>query len=264
MPPKSNRKDNYSFTNSVQQQMMKAWQPVPTMTFAIVSFIIIGVIFLFLGIFIIVLSRHTTEISFRYDDLCDPETLCSVQVTFQENISQPIYFYYELDSFYQNYRSYFKSKSREQLLGNYLAAEDLEDCKPAIYNKDIPTKYSITGAALDPNQPAFPCGLIARSFFNDTFRIYKDGSKVSIKETGITWENGENQIYKNLDESQKNLQWLDIEDEHFIVWMRVSPLSGFKKLWGIIEEDIKNGTYTVEILNSKPLGFSFRLSFWLK
>ena len=36
---------------------------------------------------------------------------------------------------------------------------------------------SVTGAPLNPNDVAFPCGFIAYSFFNDTFSI--DGFPMS-------------------------------------------------------------------------------------
>lgn len=234
---------------------MKAWQPVPTMTVAIISLGIVSVIFLFLGIFILVAARNTVEIRVRYDEICEPESLCALKIIFQENISQPIYFYYELGSFYQNDRTYFKSKSSKQLKGNYLSSGELDDCEPAIYNKDMPTKYSITGDLLDPDQPAFPCGLIARSFFNDTFQLLKESEEVFINEEGISWS-GDSVKYKNLDTSQKSLQWIDIENEHFVVWMRVAPLSGFKKLWGVIEDDLLEGNYTLNIMNSKHLSHS--------
>ena len=39
-------------------------------------------------------------------------------------------------------------------------------------------------------------------------------------------------------------------DEHFIVWMRTSALSNFRKLWGRINTDIPKGTsITVAIAN---------------
>ena len=32
-----------------------------------------------------------------------------------------------------------------------------------------------------------------------------------------------------------------MKDEHFINWMRPAGLSKFKKLWGIIREDLEEG-----------------------
>ena len=32
--------------------------------------------------------------------------------------------------------------------------------------------------------------------------------------------------------------WMDLENEHFIVWMETSGLPNFLKLWGRIEEDL--------------------------
>lgn len=57
-------------------------------------------------------------------------------------------------------------------------------------------------------------------------------------------------FYKNPPYYQK-LQWINVSDEHFMVWMRISPLNRFKKLWGRIEIDLKAGDYILEIENSK-------------
>jgi len=61
------------------------------------------------------------------------------------------------------------------------------------------------------------------------------------------------------------VQWLDMEDEHFIVWMRTAGLPNFRKLWGKIDsQDLEAGTYNVEIKNRyKVSDFSGTKSFVL-
>lgn len=67
---------------------------------------------------------------------------------------------------------------------------DTSACFPVVYNKDLKiTTQSEGGTELDPDAVAHPCGIAARSFFNDTFTISKsDGSDVPISEEGIAWE----------------------------------------------------------------------------
>lgn len=45
-------------------------------------------------------------------------------------------------------------------------------------------------------------------------------------------------------------QWLDMENEHFIVWMRLSGLPNFRKLWGKIEGGLDVGMYQIEVANN--------------
>merc|ERR1711937_1076450 len=45
------------------------------------------------------------------------------------------------------------------------------------------------------------------------------------------------------------IQWIDMTDEHFIVWMRTAGLPNFRKLWGRIDGDLKAGKYKLEISN---------------
>ena len=98
---------------------------------------------------------------------------------------------------------------------------------------------------VDGDEAANPCGLIAKSVFNDTFVLVDDtGTVISIDEEGIAWESDINHKFERLDE-WKEKQWLDVEDEHFIVWMRTAAFPSFRKLWGKIDEDLKKGTYTV-------------------
>lgn len=47
----------------------------------------------------------------------------------------------------------------------------------------------------------------------------------------------------------EDIQWLDMTDPRFIVWMRNAGLPNFRKLYGVIEDDIAPGNYTLEIDN---------------
>ena len=107
--------------------------------------------------------------------------------------------------------------------------------------------------------PATPCGLIAKSFFNDTFILRKEnGNTVDILENNIAWASDVQFRFGNVDpmdvtpavDSWNKAQWLDMTDEHFIVWMRTAALPNFRKLWGRIPDDVESGTYTLSIENN--------------
>ena len=48
----------------------------------------------------------------------------------------------------------------------------LSDCDPIIYmNSTGRTKFINVNAPFNPGMPAFPCGLVAKSYFNDTYKL---------------------------------------------------------------------------------------------
>ena len=53
---------------------------------------------------------------------------------------------------------------------------------------------SVSGKYLSPDMPANPCGLIAKSVFNDSFDIFKGNislgeiEKLNTSKIGIAWE----------------------------------------------------------------------------
>ena len=115
---------------------------------------------------------------------------CVINIEIDSDIQPPIYVYYQLDNFYQNHRRYVKSRSNKQLLGNLLTEEELtDDCSPIVLNRDIGRFVSVDKVTpLKMDEPAFPCGLVAKSLFNDTFSLAKtDGEEVVMTTTGIAW-----------------------------------------------------------------------------
>jgi len=76
-----------------------------------------------------------------------------------------------------------------------------------------------------------------------------DGENITVNEKDIAWSAHKELKYKNTDDLSK--QWINITDEHFIVWMRPAGLPNFRKLWGRIEDiDLKRGqTVTLTVIN---------------
>jgi len=142
------------------------------------------------------------------------------------DIKGPIYVYYQLDNFYQNHRRYVKSRNNDQLVGNYKKVGELTDCDPIIKVADLweNQKYPyaqknekpIDKKQLDPEDPAIPCGLVAKSFFNDTFALYKknpngvsekDDTLITIKEDQIAWTSDKQYKFENLKNPPNGKTW---------------------------------------------------------
>lgn len=161
---------------------MKAWQPVPTLNSTIIIFSILSVIFLVFGIVLVVFSAKVKDHLVRYDTKCTAPALpvagtpfipskCYVALSIPEDMEGPVFVYYELDNFYQNHRRYVKSKNVNQLQGEGVSSSDISDCSPIKYNSDL-RKYRVISSSLLDNELASPCGLIAASFFNDTYILH--------------------------------------------------------------------------------------------
>ncbi len=109
-----------------KQQMMKAWQPVPTLTKTIILFFIMAAIFLSIGVAMIVVSKNLGESSFRYDNLqsttCPIGSTCNVTFEVNQLLQSPVFVYYEIHNFYQNHRLYASSFSYDQLTGTEISS----------------------------------------------------------------------------------------------------------------------------------------------
>jgi hypothetical protein len=203
-----------------------------------------------LGIVLIIFSNKIINQEIDYNALCikssTDDNICEVKYTISEDMDRPIMIYYKLDGFFQNHRRYVRSKSQKQLFGDNTTLEQMRDdgdCEPIYTNKDMGFEKGRKAAdketELNLDDVAIPCGLIAKTYFNDTFSQWKINDEVlEVNEKNIAWAKDKD-LFKNSDISR---QWIDVEDEHFIVWMRPAGLTNFKKLWGRIENrDLKKG-----------------------
>lgn len=224
--------------NDFQQQRLKAWQPLLTPNYVIGTFFVIGAIFLVIGGVALAASNSVVEYrSERYDTAAGNTV---VEFHIDEDMSQPVFLYYELTNFYQNHRRYVKSRSDPQLRGE--SGASLSSCDPL---------ETIDG------QPMYPCGLIANSFFNDEFvptYISADNATVETwsvndgvyMKKGIAWSSDVEDKFKPIPGKETSntttgYQLPSVDDEDFIVWMRTAGLPTFKKLHRRILKDLKKG-----------------------
>jgi hypothetical protein len=86
-----------------------------------------------------------------------------------------------------------------------------------------------------------------------------DGDKkiaIPIISENIAWSSDIEYKFKNVEGAElpsgktyKDVQWLDMTNEHFIVWMRTAGLPNFRKLWGRIDDGLEPGNYKLEVSN---------------
>ncbi|CAK0771626.1 hypothetical protein CVIRNUC_003879 [Coccomyxa viridis] len=249
----------------ITQQELPAWKPRFAPLSVVCIFLGVGAAFVPLGYACLRASRSVVEASRRYDDICVPGdtvedreaflyqqdgagTICNVTLTAPRRMAAPVFVYYELDNFYQNHRRYLNSKSDAQLRGASASVASLHtSCDP---------ETLLNGSS---NAVIDPCGLVAWSYFNDTFVPILDGAALSVDNSHIAWPSDINYKFANAAPTNFNTDpplrgggTLNgtLKDEHFVVWMRAAALRNFRKLWGRIDQDIPAGAnVTVQIQN---------------
>jgi len=233
------------------QQKMFGWRPLPTISCITIIFVCFAIFFIIMGIIILVFTAQVKEKKFQYYP-CDTNP-CPEQreIPITEDMKKPIMIYYQVDGVIQNHRFYIDSKSDKQLKGEKVDLEDLKKdkiCEGALTKGEI--KYWWGYKSNDPEDAklAEPCGLIAKTYFNDEFTEWKlnDGNLFEEDDE----EDEEKIAYQSdIDTYEKILgnDGLGL-DQHFLVWMRPSPFSNPRKLWGRINKDIKqNSKITLKI-----------------
>ena len=121
-----------------------------------------------------------------------------------------------------------KSRDNDQLAGTYKTVDQLASCDPIIKVSDLwlYQQKSLNGKSWtseeDLAQPAIPCGLVAKSLFNDTFVLKKvgDPNPVVINADNIAWSSDITYKFNNIQEpiptgagqTYKDVQWFDMKD----------------------------------------------------
>lgn len=185
---------------------------------------------------------HYTE---SYGDCKDKE--CYVTFEVSEEMEKPVFLYYELTNMYRNHRLYVKSKNDGQLNGENLSKSEIsETCENIQEIEDVwASSASSLAASLGTNAVANPCGLVPNSLFNDTFAFVQPA--IQMRRHGISWYEDDSR-YKKLS-NWRSKQWTNVEAEDFSVWMRASATSTTKRLYGVVEQTLKPGNYTVQVSN---------------
>lgn len=228
-----------------KQQRLPAWRPVPTIMTLVIVFSVFGIVFIILGIVLLVYSKKVKRLELEYTDCSLNINPCVKNIIVKENIDKPVFVYYQLDGFYQNARRYLSSKNVDQLRGK---SDKVDDCKPVTKNRDLGYEFAIDGQSLAPEDNAIPCGLMAKTFFNDTYKFNVNDEAIYVNETDISFDK-DRDIYK--ENKYPSRQWHSLTDEHFLVWMRPSGLPNPRKLWGRIDRDLKEGdNIKIEITNN--------------
>eukprot|EP00884_Botryococcus_braunii_P008318 jgi/Botrbrau1/17488/Bobra.0054s0071.2 len=161
-----------------------------------------------------------------------------------------VYVYYHLNSFYQNHKRYVRSRDDSQNGGN--TGTPASQCDPQQYirgqqNSSLPNDGGIV-----------PCGLIAWSFFNDTFAVSLQRGDtgtalpVVVDDSNIAWPYDANHLYGAVQPENYNVEaglrggntstMVLNKNQHWMVWMRPAAAPSFRKLWGVIHDDIPAGT----------------------
>mmetsp|Transcript_6481 Transcript_6481/g.10618 ORF Transcript_6481/g.10618 Transcript_6481/m.10618 type:complete len:360 (+) Transcript_6481:49-1128(+) len=283
----SKRPQNTAF----KQQQLKAWQPILTPKWVISTFFVVGIIFIPVGIVVLKASQQVLEYSASYSGPATgiPIAMQRVPIFVSQRMEPPIYFYYQLENFYQNHRRYVKSRSDTQLRGESVVTSGaLEDCQPRVLNPSF-KNYSCS-----PDFPwgcLNPAGLIAWSKFNDTFVLVNatTDSAIPWDKNGIAWKSDAETKFKNRPECVEYFQYseqgnltglvaelqarqfkclfnncsmevdyranncVNVTDEDFIVWMRTAGLPTFRKLHRIIRQPLEAGQYVLLINATFPV-----------
>ena len=161
--------------------------------------------------------------------------------------------YYEVEDFVSSYRTFVDSKNYKQLRGNDVPADKCHKIKKVEDLREDYETLTELGARVQLNEEevANPCGLVAQFVFSDTFELYSaDDQPIAIDDTDIAHRVDRTSRFQ--DNENPNIQWLDVTNEHFMVWNQMETQSGVYRLYGRISSKLSKGSYTIKTNNSWP------------
>lgn len=247
-----------------KQQTLKS----VTVTFSprLVLSIYFGIALLFIPIGAAILAgsndiRGSGDIIYSNKTLCVPdEEVCRFTFNLPRPVPKPSYLYYAVLNMHQNYLPYVTSRSDKQLRGvTPKEIGEVENCFPKLYVDQfaIRTLDNAREADFNISEILNPCGLTALSFFNDSFTLCHDTPRnnrepckrvVKTSETGIAWDTDKKYVFNagrapHFTNETNSL----LDNEHFMVWMRLSGFSRVEKLYARIDESLPAGNLTMDV-----------------
>ncbi|KAJ0274119.1 hypothetical protein Brms1b_011232 [Colletotrichum noveboracense] len=219
--------------------------------------------------------------SLTFDGVTKNYTLCTMEFFLPEELQPPLLYYYRLTNFHQNHREYVNSRDKKQLMGDSVGINAIKssDCGP------LKTRQTEDGS----EEIIYPCGMIANSYFNDTFHDPIRLPSSSGSNQTHAYNMSRTGIAKDIDKAiyrPSSYQiptevggngtvivpppgWIErfpngyhvgnmfnpAEDESFMVWMRTSAGNRFTKLAMRNNDDaMERGMYRIEVISRRALG----------
>nr|AFK41088.1 unknown [Medicago truncatula] len=241
-PPNSKKTSKKPKYSKFSQQELPAWKPFLTPGWVIATFTAIGIIFIPIGLASLFSSGKVVEAEFRYDETClSPDVAkdavayiksdttnktCTHKWIVEQKMQAPVFIYYQLENYYQNHRRYVKSRNDKQLWRKS-AELQTDHCDPV--------------DKTEGKEPIVPCGLIAWSMFNDTYKFSIDNKDLTINKKNIAWGSDKNSKFGH-EVYPKNFQSGGLiggaklnesvplsEQEDLIVWDENSSITNVQK-----------------------------------
>ena len=210
------------------RQELKSYTPEWNAKCSIITNLIIMISSFSIGITMIYFSKKFSGIEIKYSSCSNNydknQKLCLINFQITKTIERPVYVYYKLENFYLNHRLLVESKSWKELRGK--ETDTKYNCKNSylmseMFGKISPYYTNEWNHNFSENDISSPCGLWARSFFNDTYYLaFLNGTSIKINEYNISNEYLKNNFFKRR-KDYKSKQWIDVENEHFINWMNI-------------------------------------------
>jgi len=138
----------------------------------------------------------------------------SFDIRIKRDMDPPIWVYYELDGFHQNHRRYIKSEDIAQMS---------EQSKPEVHGKNLQCHpFTETNSRVN-----YPCGLVAKSVFNDSFVLVRRGPEkggdwqlvdIDTAASTIAWPADTQGTFRNLDPEAKMIGGVE-NQIHLNMWI---------------------------------------------
>lgn len=252
--------------NFILRQEINDYTPRMTSNKILIFYFLFTISFFLCGFIILLQVNSLFYIEIDYSDCTfDLKIPCIKSFVINNTVQSPIYIHYHISEFYNNHKDFVKSKSMNQRQGKNEDLNSFSICKNTKYLYELfdnnTEKYvNFYGKQLESTDYSIPCGMIAKSIFNDTYKLmYTDENLGKYKELEIERFNITPFYIKDLYNNNpdlENKQWIDMKNESFIIWDLMDSSYDIKKQYGLVRGNLNPGYYNISIVNNYNLNVS--------